>query len=71
MYLLNDSIMGGAPTVMIPASHFFCPYEILTLMLLGAFCLGAFIGMGNAIGWREFIWKLKMLIWKTLNQMKI
>lgn len=53
--------------VMVPDSHFYCPFPVLWGLMLGCFGLGIAIGYRRAETWRQLHTLLRNLIYRLLT----
>jgi hypothetical protein len=60
--LITDVRAPVIQMMQIPANYYFSPWWVLGLMLFGMFIVGMIYGMGAVIGWKEFVQKIRILI---------
>lgn len=69
--IMIDELTAPAIQMMqIPANYYFSPWWVLGTLLFGMFIVGMIWGMGVMIGWKEFVQKIRVLIFNLRIQLE-
>lgn len=60
--MITGPFIEEVQTILIPASHFYCPYEVLWALLIIPFALGIWLGYWRAEIWRQLHLNLLSLL---------
>ncbi len=60
--MIDELTAPAIQMMQIPANYYFSPWWVLGVLLFGMFVLGMTWGMMAVVGWKEFVQKIKILI---------
>ena len=57
-----NEVTTNIQLLQIPSNYFYSPWWVLGVLLFVLFVGGMIFGMGSVIGWKEFVQKIRILV---------